>query len=632
MKTKKIISWLVAMSLMLSLFAVPTYAVDTQTFDFSAAGDGSIIGTYNPDTKVLDIKGTGEMKKYTTGTSVVSQLVDVEVINIGEGITKVNNCFGYDGANYFKNLKELNMPSTLTSIGQYAFYNVGWTVEDIVFPMENISIQANAVSGAFKSVTFLSKEGSVTVNATNNLSLQSGGKVYQWKAQGNVLGTGPNYIYFDDMLSSGTLDNGIEWNYNSTTGTLTFDGDGEIPTYSSKSEAPWYGTGIAYNPSSYVFGSGITGIGSAFAGMGGASKNYGSGTTIYAPGSLSNAISSALPNATIEDIGSSGSTGGDNSNDTTETGIWVYVDNEEVEFPDVKPRVNFGVVYAPLRFINEDLGADVYWNQSEHYATIVKTENGKTVSIVLKPNSSSMWVNGQEYTEDELGLGATVLLENGRLLLPGRAIVKAWETVQFRAVYTATSYRDYYYINETTDEPVDEKIETEDSTPELTENDKLITEDNQTDVLSGYGDTKILVNAESTFFYVSTPVLIPVSVNKMGEVTIPTDLYIENKCAWGPIVVEKIEFIKANGWELKEFDTYDFKNALADSKYIGLEINSVSVNADGSVDMNDSLSSTILYQSKKQITFDAKIPAQRTALKEICAGIIFTVDFDKINE
>lgn len=620
------------MCLMLSLFAIPTYAADTQTFDFSAAGDGSIIGTYNPDTKVLDIKGTGEMKKYTTGTSVVSQLVDVEVINIGEGITKVNNCFGYDGANYFKNLKELNMPSTLTSIGQYAFYNVGWTVEDIVFPMENISIQANAVSGAFKSVTFLSKEGSVTVNTTNNLSLQSGGKVYQWKARGNVLGTGPNYIYFDDMLSSGTLDNGIEWNYNSATGTLTFDGDGEIPTYSSKSEAPWYGTGIAYNPSSYVLGSGITGIGSAFAGMGGASKNYGSGTTIYAPGSLSNAISSALPNATIEDIGSSGSTGGDNSNDTTETGIWVYVDNEEVEFPDVKPRVNFGVVYAPLRFINEDLGADVYWNQSEHYATIVKTENGKTVSIVLKPNSSSMWVNGQEYTEDELGLGATVLLENGRLLLPGRAIVKAWETVQFRAVYTATSYRDYYYINETTNEPVDDKIETEDSTPDLTENDKLITEDNQTEVLSGYGDTKILVNAESTFFFVSTPILVSVYMDSTGNVAVSDNLYIENKCASGPVVIEEIKVIEANQWILRNYTTFDFKNALADSKFIGLEINGVTVGEDGSVIMNEDLYSSILHSESKELEINAKLPAQRKAIKEIGAGIIFTVDFDKYGE
>ena len=635
MKTKKIISWLVVMCLMLSLFAVPTYAADTQTFDFSENGDGSIIGTYNPDTKTLDIEGTGAIKDYSSGNSIFSQMQDVEVINIGEGITRVGTMFTYRDRFYSSgwctNLKELNLPTTLTSIGQYAFYNVGATVEEIILPMENLTIGTYGLSGGFQRIFILGKGTFYSSGSQGYLAKKIDGKAYGWKCVDNPFGL---YIdeYFDDMANSGTLDNGITWSYDSSTGTLTFDGEGEIPTYSTDAEAPWYGTGIAYNPSSYVFGSGITGIGSAFAGMGGASKNYGSGTTIYAPGSLSNAISSALPNATIEDIGSSGSTGGDNSNNTSETGIWVYVDNEEVEFPDVKPRVNFGVVYAPLRFINEDLGADVYWNQSEHYATIVKTENGKTVSIVLKPNSSSMWVNGQEYTEDELGLGATVLLENGRLLLPGRAIVKAWETVQFRAVYTATSYRDYYYINETTDEPVDEKIETEDSTPELTENDKLITEDNQTDVLSGYGDTKILVNAESTFFYVSTPVLIPVSVDKMGEVTIPTDLYIENKCAWGPIVVEEIEFIKANGWELKEFDTYDFKNALADSKYIGLEINSVSVNADGSVDMNDSLSSTILYQSKKQITFDAKIPAQRTALKEICAGIIFTVDFDKINE
>ncbi len=599
------------------------------TFDFSENGDGSIIGTYNPDTKTLDIEGTGAMKRYTTGTSPVSQLVDVEVINIHEGITEVRDCFGYDGTNYFKNLKELNLPTTLTYIGQYAFHNVGWTVDEIVFPMDRVQFDRNSVTGAFTSIIFLSKNASMP--GASCMSLKSGGKVYLWKTPATIdlLGKGPTYVYFDDMVNSGTLDNGITWSYDSSTGTLTFDGEGEIPTYSTDAETPWYGTGIAYNPSSYVFGSGITGIGSAFAGMGGASKNYGSGTTIYAPASLSSAISSALPNATIE---STGSTGGDDSDDTSETGIWVYVDNDEVEFPDVQPRVNFGVVYAPLRFINEDLGAEVYWNQSEHYATIVKTENGKTVHVVLRPNSSSMWVNGQEYTEDELGLGATVLLENGRLLLPGRAIVKAWETVQFRADYTATSYRDYYYINETTDEPVDEKIETEDSTPELTDNDKLITEDNQTEVLSGYGDTKILVNAESTFFFVSTPVLIPVSVDKMGEVTIPTDLYIENKCAWGPIVIEEIEFIKANGWEVKEFDTYDFKNALADSKYIGLTINEVVVEEDGSVDMNDSLSSSILYQSKKNLIFDAKIPAQRAALKEICAGVIFTVDFDKITE
>lgn len=632
MKTKKIISWLVVMCLMLSLFAVPTYAADTQTFDFSEAGDGSIIGTYNPDTKTLDIEGTGAMKRYTTGTSPVSQLVDVEVINIGEGITEVRNCFGYDGSNYFKNLKELNLPTTLTYLGQYAFYNVGWTVEEIILPMENLQADNNSLSGAWTTITILSKGGSVSGQGISGMSLKSGGKVYCWKAMNRPLGNGPTYVYFDDMANSGTLYNGITWSYDSSTGTLTFDGEGEIPTYSTDAETPWYGTGIAYNPSSYVFGSGITGIGSAFAGMGGASKNYGSGTTIYAPGSLSNAISSALPNATIEDISNSGSTGGDNSDDTSETGIWVYVDNNEVDFPDVQPRVNFGVVYAPLRFINEDLGADVYWNQSEHYATIVKTENGKTVSIVLRPNSSSMWVNGQEYTEDELGLGATVLLENGRLLLPGRAIVKAWETVQFRAVYTSTSYRDYYYINEITDEPVDDKIETEDSTPDLTENDKLITEDNQTEVLSGYGDTKILVNAESTFFFVSTPILVSVYMDSTGNVAVSDNLYIENKCASGPVVIEEIKVIKANQWALRNYTTFDFKNALADSKFIGLEINGVTVGEDGSVIMNEDLYSSILHSESKELEINAKLPAQRKAIKEIGAGIIFTVDFDKYGE
>ena len=65
---------------------------------------------------------------------------------------------------------------------------------------------------------------------------------------------------------------------------------------------------------------------------------------------------------------------------------------------------------------------------------------------------------------------------------------------------------------------------------------------------------------------------------------------------------------------------------------VEVTINEVVVEENGSVDMNESLSSSILYKSKKQLTFDAKIPAQRSALKEICAGIIFTVDFDKVVE
>ena len=631
---------------------------DDYVIEIGAEDPSNVTAYINKYAGTMHLVGSGATTDFanTSNNKFGMKLDYVHELYIDEGITHLGDrLFKYYAGSIYEaelsNVKTVVLPSTLESIGAGTFNSSG--LESIVIPASVTSIgdSAFANSSSLSLITNLSENDQTIGTSAFPMTNPS---VYLYSTNTSMIeatqdtGSETEVIFLDEPATSGVLENGIKWTYDTETHIITFDTSEatstELPSYSAGSQ-PWYGASYAYGGVlGYDFG-GVSSFGSGALG----GLLYGSSSlTVYGSNNLSSAVGSALGSGYSVSYGGSSSTGGstggdigggstgdnttqDPSTDTSETGIWIYVNDEEVDFPDVQPRVWFGEVYAPLRFINQDLGATVLWNNDTRTATIQRTtDSGKKVEIKLTVGSSSMVVNGKEYTSEEIGMDATVLIEDGRLLLPGRAIVKAWDDVYFKKVYTATAYRDYYYYED--DGLGEEKLEDIQEIENFTETEVIITPDSEQEVLSNYGDTKILVNAESTFFYTSTPILIPIYVDKTGDATIPTDLYIENKCAWGPVVVKNIEFIKANGWEVKAFDTFDFKNTLADSKYIGLTINEVVVEENGSVDMNESLSSSILYKSKKQLTFDAKIPAQRSVLKEICAGIVFTVDFDKIVE
>ena len=169
MKTKKIVSLLVTMCLMLSLFAVPTYAAEQQ-FDISANGDGSIIATFNSETGVLDITGTGEIKHYTD-SPFAGILTNIKTINVGEGITGIgSNLFyiqTYTGVT-LRNVESVSLPSTLKNIYVNAFAFLGYynPLEELILP-ENLSfIQSRAFYCiSVNNIKILSKE---TQNIQNN--------------------------------------------------------------------------------------------------------------------------------------------------------------------------------------------------------------------------------------------------------------------------------------------------------------------------------------------------------------------------------------------------------------------------------------------------------------------------------
>ena len=139
----------------------------------------------------------------------------------------------------------------------------------------------------------------------------------------------------------------------------------------------------------------------------------------------------------------------------------------------------------------------------------------------------------------------------------------------------------------------------------------------------------IIVDAEPTNFLVTVPIMIEVNMDRRGNIDCGDGYYVHNECALGPIIITDIKVVAETNWQLADWNT-DFANMAVSSKKIGLTINDVEVGSDGSVVMNTSLSSVIRNQEKKELTFDAKLSAQRKALKENVAAVVFTVDFDKV--
>ncbi len=88
----------------------------------------------------------------------------------------------------------------------------------------------------------------------------------------------------------------------------------------------------------------------------------------------------------------------------------VTINNESVVFKDVAPFIdNNNRTLVPLRFISEELGAQVEWEQASGTATIIKDD----MKVILTAGQAAMIVNGKTKTMD-----TTPVMKNGRLFVP----------------------------------------------------------------------------------------------------------------------------------------------------------------------------------------------------------------------
>lgn len=117
-------------------------------------------------------------------------------------------------------------------------------------------------------------------------------------------------------------------------------------------------------------------------------------------------------------------------------GVSVYVDDRQVAFPDQAPFIDENArTLVPIRFIAEQMGAEVGWDGSINLVTIVKG----TAEIKLTIGEKRAQVNGAWKTFD-----TSATLKNGRTMVPLRFISETlgaeveWDN-DSRTVYIWTS-------------------------------------------------------------------------------------------------------------------------------------------------------------------------------------------------
>lgn len=101
----------------------------------------------------------------------------------------------------------------------------------------------------------------------------------------------------------------------------------------------------------------------------------------------------------------------------SEQEVTVDVNGKKVEFSDSKPYIDSnGRVIVPVKFVAEQLGADVGWDKTTRQVTISKND---TV-IILEIGKKQILINGQAQELD-----TEAILKDGRTCIPIRAVVEA---------------------------------------------------------------------------------------------------------------------------------------------------------------------------------------------------------------
>ena len=104
-----------------------------------------------------------------------------------------------------------------------------------------------------------------------------------------------------------------------------------------------------------------------------------------------------------------------------ETYPTVRVNGAVVEYPDAQPYVDEnGRTMIPVRFVTEELGADVKWDGSTHTASI--SRNGIKVDITIGSTDLKVTRNGKTET---VKMDTAAVLKDGRTYVPIRYVAEA---------------------------------------------------------------------------------------------------------------------------------------------------------------------------------------------------------------
>jgi hypothetical protein len=103
--------------------------------------------------------------------------------------------------------------------------------------------------------------------------------------------------------------------------------------------------------------------------------------------------------------------------DAQNTGIIVMINGKTVGFPDTQPYIDSNSrTMVPIRFVAENLGSKVSWDEKSKIVTI--TKNNKIISLVI--NSKSYKINSTSMIMDTIPA-----IKEGRTMVPLRFVGEA---------------------------------------------------------------------------------------------------------------------------------------------------------------------------------------------------------------
>ena len=128
------------------------------------------------------------------------------------------------------------------------------------------------------------------------------------------------------------------------------------------------------------------------------------------------------------------------------TTISVTVDEKTVNFPDAKPFIdNNGRTLIPVRFVTEDLGAKVEWNEKNKVVYIRKD----AVNISVRINETDIVVNNRKITMD-----TKAIIKDDRTYVPIRYVAESlgatvgWNANTNSVIITTGTNTDKSYVED----------------------------------------------------------------------------------------------------------------------------------------------------------------------------------------
>lgn len=97
--------------------------------------------------------------------------------------------------------------------------------------------------------------------------------------------------------------------------------------------------------------------------------------------------------------------------------VGVYIDNQEVKFPDQQPIISDHEVLIPIRIVAEKLGYEIHWNEDDKEVIIIKEEK-----ISLLVGESEARIN-----DKVIDFKTSAKIYNGRTMVPLRFITNVLE-------------------------------------------------------------------------------------------------------------------------------------------------------------------------------------------------------------